>query len=88
MPEHGLDAERGAWPGVATLAQRQVTEVGRVQPICVLGRRDPGHRLGVVQAGRDGVLDEEAVDPWVGVQLVDRVQHVRLGGAGGEPEVD
>ena len=58
-----------------------------MQPVDVLGRVHAGQGLGVVETGRDRVLDQEAVDGTVVVELVDGLQEVLLPGAGRDANV-
>ncbi len=63
-------------------AHHQVAEVHRVEPVDVLGRIDPKQCRAVVEAGGERVLQEVGVDPVVGVEAVDDLVDIGLGGVG------
>ena len=72
----------------AGLAEHQLAEVDRVQPVRVLGRIHPvEHGVGV-QPGRQRQLDDVPGAGRIGVQFVDHRLHLRLGRVGGQVPPD
>ena len=72
----------------AGLAEHQLAQVDRVQPVRVLGRVHPvEHGMGV-QPGRQRQLDDVPGAGRIGVQFVDHRLHLRLGRVGGQVPPD
>ena len=69
------------------MPERQVAEVERVEAVDVLhGRNRPDH-VGLVDVVGQRELDEDPVDRVVGVELLDLLEELVLGGLRSEPDV-
>ena len=83
--QHSMDACGGAGHE-SGLAGQEPAYVQGVKALDVFQRVDGVDDVEHVDAGRDGELDEDAVEPVVVVEAFDEVQEVGFGGAGGELE--
>ena len=80
VPAQRLDDPGGGAGDEAGLVEPEPADVHRVEAVDVLRRIDPVEDVARRQAGRQWHLDENAVDPRVGVQLVEERQEVGGGG--------
>jgi hypothetical protein len=77
------DAFRRARPQHG-LAERQTADVVRVESIDVLVRKNPFQDVCAVDLRRKRQLNEQAVDGWIGVQLVDVAHEFSVPRIGGQ----